>query len=246
MHTVTPPPIVDLKEFTLMPGAAAHGLVSVNLTIEEAYLWRIDTPDPAQARLLLRALATLERPDRGRYHFKGELLDFSDYRHLLPVKRRIAYISSDAALISNRTLRENLLLGRFYHENSLEIRLDDRIRVLIDCFDLADKLEIRAARLSQLDRRIAICIREIAKEPDLLLIYRPEDMIDHQRFDPFVEHLESTAADTLGGLVFSNDEAFLERFTNCRLKLNKGQLEVAASYADAADQERPPSGSAPL
>jgi ABC-type lipoprotein export system ATPase subunit len=171
-------------------------------------------------------LATLERPKAGRYQFRGEPLDFSDYRNLLPVKRRIAYISSDATLISNRTLRENLLLGRFYHENSLEIRLDDRIRVLIDGFDLADKLEVRAARLSQLDRRIAICIREIAKEPELLLLYRPEEMVDHQRFEPFVEHLESTASGTLAGLVLSYDDAFIERFTNRRLTLNQGHLQV--------------------
>jgi ABC-type sulfate/molybdate transport systems ATPase subunit len=202
----------------------------VNLTIGEGECWQIDTPNPAEALVLLRAVATLERPAAGSYHFKGERLDFSDYRNLLPIKRRIAYVASDATLISNRTLRENLLLGRFYHENSLEIRLDERIRVLIDSFGLADKLEIRAAQLSHLDRRIAICIREIAKEPELLLLYRPEEMIDHQRLQPFIEHLAEALAeaslDTLAGLVLSFDPAFIERFTNRRLVLKQGCLEV--------------------
>ncbi|MDJ0781257.1 MAG: ATP-binding cassette domain-containing protein [Desulfosarcinaceae bacterium] len=218
--------IARLSGYTLWLPAEAKGLTDVDLTINEGEFWQIDTTSPAEARLLLRAMATLERPTSGDYHYKEQRLDFSDYRHLLPIKRRIAYISSDATLVSNRTLRENLLLGRFYHENSLEIRLDDRIRILIDSFALADKLEIRAAQLSQLDRRIAICIREIAKEPELLLLYRPEEMIDHQRFEPFVDHLEAASRDTIAGLVFSYDQAFIERFTNRRLTLQEGILRV--------------------
>lgn len=218
--------IVTLKDYTLWTQAEGRGISAVDLAVGGGEIWQIDTKDPAEARLLLRAMATLERPREGTYRFKGHLLDFSDYRKLLPVKRRIAYISSDATLISNRTLRENLLLGRFYHENSLEIRLDDRIRVLIDTFGLADKLELRAAQLSHLDRRIAICIREIAKEPELLLLYRPEEMIDHQRFEPFIQHLEATPTESFAGLVLSYDGAFIERFTNRRLTLNHGRLQI--------------------
>jgi ABC-type ATPase involved in cell division len=224
-------PIVNLKDYSLRLPDENAGLEAVNLTICEKEFWQIDTPNPAEARLLLRAVATLERPAAGSYHFMGERLNFSDYRHLLPIKKRIAYVASDATLISNRTLRENLLLGRFYHENSLEIRLDERIRVLIDSFDLADKLEIRAAQLSHLDRRIAICIREIAKEPALLLLYRPEEMIDYQRLQPFVEHLEEASSDTPAGLVLSYDPAFIERFTNRRLTLEKGRLDTVGVKA---------------
>jgi ABC-type ATPase involved in cell division len=223
-------PIVSLKDYSLQVPAASGGLTAVNLTIRKGEFWQIDTPNPAEALVLLRAVATLERPTAGSYHFNGEPLDFSDYRNLLPIKRRIAYIASDATLISNRTLRENLLLERFYYENSLEIRLDERIRVLIDSFDLADKLEVRAAQLSHLDHRIAICIREITKEPELLLLYRPEEMIDHQRFQPFVEHLAAASSDTPAGLVLSYDPTFTERFINRRLRLQQGRLEVDESY----------------
>ncbi len=226
MSSQTAENIVTLKDYTLWTQAEGSGISAVDLVVDGGEIWQIDTNEPAEARLLLRAMATLERPLAGTYRFKGHLLDFSDYRKLLPVKRRIAYISSDATLISNRTLRENLLLGRFYHENSLEIRLDDRIQVLIDTFGLADKLELRAAQLSHLDRKIAICIREIAKEPELLLLYRPEEMIDHQRFEPFIQHLEATPTESFAGLVLSYDGAFIKRFTNRRLTLNGGRLQI--------------------
>ena len=227
MPTHSSEKIVALEDYTLWTEVENRGITAADLAVGQGEIWRIDTRDPAEARLLLRAVATLESPLVGSYRFKGQLLDFSDYRKLLPIKRRIAYISSDATLISNRTLRENLLLGRFYHENSLEIRLDERIRVLIDTFGLEDKLELRAAQLSQLDRRIAICIREIAKEPELLLLYRPEEMIDYRRFEPFVEHLEDAAAtETLAGLVLSYDQGFIDRFTNRRLTLDEGRLQM--------------------
>ena len=226
MSSYTAEKIVRLDDYTLWTQAEGIGISAVDLIVSEGEIWQIGTRDPATARLLLRAVATLERPQAGTYRFRGHLLDFSDYPKLLPIKRRIAYISSDATLISNRTLWENLLLGRFYHENSLEIRLDDRIQVLIDTFGLADKLELRAAQLSHLDRRIAICIREIAKEPELLLLYRPEEMIDHHRFEPFVRHLEATSTESFAGLVFSCDRVFNERFTNRRLTLNDEHLQM--------------------
>ena len=72
---------------------------------------RSDSSD--DARLFLRALATLVYPVQGTYRYKGSVLDFSDYRRLLPLKRKVGYIASDTAMLSNRTIRENLLLRRY-------------------------------------------------------------------------------------------------------------------------------------
>jgi len=43
----------------------------------------------------------------------------------LPIKRKIGYISSDLALISNRTLLDNLLLLKTYFEDTLSEELPD-------------------------------------------------------------------------------------------------------------------------
>jgi hypothetical protein len=62
-------------------------------------------------------------------------------------------------------------------------------------------------------------------------------MIDHQRFEPFVRHLEATATDSFAGLVLSYDGAFIERFTNRRLTLKEGRLQMETAPMATAPME---------
>jgi hypothetical protein len=66
----------------------------------------------------------------GTYRFNGEMVNLKDYRQCLAVKRQIGYVAADAAMISNRTIRENLLLTRFYYENDLTIDIDQKTEAL--------------------------------------------------------------------------------------------------------------------
>ncbi len=86
----------------------AKGLPLLISVISAGDVCSLTSDNADDANLFLRALATLEVPASGEYFFQGERLDFSSYVNLLPYKRRIGYISPEASLIGNRTLRENL------------------------------------------------------------------------------------------------------------------------------------------
>ena len=122
-----------------------------SLTLGDVVSLSTDSGDDALT--FLKALATLIQPLQGEYCYKQEVLDFSSYKNLLDTKKNIGFITSHAALISNRTVRENLLLMRAYYTNSTSDELDQHTQELCQLFSLEDKLELRPAALTDNDYR---------------------------------------------------------------------------------------------
>ena len=179
--------------------------------------------------MFLRALATLERPDKGVYRFMGKSLDFSDYRKLLPCKKKIGYIASDSALLSNLTIRENLLFMRSYFENSLLLTIDENIAELCRIFDIQDKLDLHPAELNPLDLQSAILIRELTKSPDVVLFEYPEDFIGHTKFNLFVEILKNMLLSKLPVVFISGLKDFIEEFSTKKILITDGYLSTVTA-----------------
>jgi ABC-type polar amino acid transport system ATPase subunit len=183
-----------------------------------------DSPD--QAHMFLKVLAMLVKPVSGDFYFKDKKVDFSDYRNLLPCKKKIGYIASDSAMIGNISIRENLLYTRYYFENSLSLSLDETTKKLCKNFGIYDKLDIRPGRLRNVDLRIAIAIREFVKSPDILLLERPEDFIGHAYFVFFAEVLRDMVLTKMPLVFISYDKDFIEEFSNKKIFLTDGTSDI--------------------
>ena len=144
----TPIPIIDITDLErISPGMSGHDDAH-RLAVASGDVIAVFTDSPAGGRHLLRILATLEQTERGQYRFNGKPVDLKDYRQCLAVKRQIGYVAPDAAMISNRTLRENLLLTRFYSENDLTIDIDETVGSLCRGAGLSQMLNRRPSVLS--------------------------------------------------------------------------------------------------
>lgn len=216
--------MIELIDYTVAPERAGKGIRDVNFSLSKGDLCAIRTDSPADAGTFLKALATLAHPEKGVYRFEGSILDFSDYRSLLPVKKRIGYIASDAAMISNRTIRDNLLLMRQYYENSLDVVLDKASEDLCRNFELDHLLDLRPGELTPSALRRAIAIRELAKSPSLLFIEYPEDYIGLAHLDLFSETLGALPLSEMAVAIVSDDERFLDMFANTQVTLSEGKL----------------------
>ena len=162
--------IIELREYAHAPTGRGKGLqkFSFSLSPGDAFSLHADRID--DAHLFLRALATLEPPEEGTYLFKDDALDFTKSSQLLPVRRSIAYLGTDASLIGNRTLRTNLLFGRYYHENRLDLELNDDVLSMCRLLGIEDKLDLRPAQVALEDARAAVIVREMTKGAEVLLI----------------------------------------------------------------------------
>jgi len=216
----------ELSDFVVHSEMGKGRLYIEQLTLSEGEFCSIRSDSPDDTHLFLRALASLAYPVSGVYRHRGNTLDFSDYRRLLAFKQHIGYIASDAAMLSNRTIRENLLLMRFYDENSLSLALDENAWALCCQFNIQEKLDFRPADLDPVDLRAAITIRELTKSPELMLIERPEWFVGHRRFDLFTGHLEALTQAGCSVVCFSNDQDFVARFSTRTIIIENGMISA--------------------
>jgi len=216
--------LIELSDYCLNPIGTGNGLNNSYFALSSGDACSMQTDSTDDAHIFLKALATLVRPVSGTYRFTGKTIDFSDYRELLPFKKKIGYIGQDSAMISNRTVRENLLLMRFYFENSVSITLDENVLKFFKLFDLEDKLDLRPGELRPVDLRNAIAIRELTKSFDVLLLDRPENYFGFKSFYIFNEILENTLEAGHAVVFFSRDRNFIETFSNRKILIAGGTL----------------------
>jgi ABC-type iron transport system FetAB ATPase subunit len=162
--------ILELKDYAHAPTGRGKGLQKFSFSLSQGDAFSLHADRIDDAHLFLRALATLEPPEEGTYFFKNEALDFTKSRRLLPVRSKIAYLGTDAALIGNRTLRTNLLLGRYYHENKLDLELSDDVLSMCRLLGIEEKLDLRPAQVALEDVRAAVIVREMTKGAEVYLI----------------------------------------------------------------------------
>jgi ABC-type sugar transport system ATPase subunit len=216
--------LIELSDYCLNATGSGNGLKNFYFTLSDGDICSIQTDSSDDAHNFLKALATLVYPVNGAYRFLGEAVNFSDYRELLPIKKKIGYIGQDSAMISNRTVRENMLLMRYYFENSLSLVLDENASKLCKMFNLQDKLDLRPGDLRPVDLRIAIAIRELSKSVDVLLLDRPEDYFGYNKFALFKEIIRDIIESGPAVVFFSHDLNFIETFSNMKILIKGGTL----------------------
>ncbi len=223
----TATPIIDITRLTLStPGKSEHDRAS-RLVVARGDVIALVTDSPTDGRYLLRILATLAQPQQGEYHFKGKIVDLKDYRQCLAVKRRIGYVAPDAAMISNRTLRENLLLTRFYFENNLTIDIDPTIDQLVRGANLSPMLNRRPSVMNDRELLKAIAIREMGKMPAVMLIDRPENFIEISEDDRIFNHLKNMVRSGTAVVFISTNNA-MNRLANRQLTVAGGGIHTTA------------------
>ena len=219
--------LVELTDYSFNSKKTGRPFKPFDFAMAHGDVVSISTDSADDALTFLNALATLIRPLRGEYRYKQKILDFSNYGNLLEVKKNIGFITSHAALISNRTVRENLLLMKTYYTNSLSSQLDPHTQELCRLFSLEDKLEVRPDALTDHDYRFAITVRELIKAPEILLLEYPEKFIGIANLEAFNDIL----FDMLGGEVciafLSEYQNFIETFSKRELVISEGALQEA-------------------
>ena len=218
--------LINLVDYTIDYQNEDCSLDKLNFAISQGDSFAIIADSPDRAHIFLKALAMLVKPVSGEFYFKDKKVDFSDYRNLLPCKKKIGYIASDSAMISNITVMENLLYMRYYFENSLSLSLDERTDKLCRIFNIHDKLDMYPESLCSIDLKTAIAIRELTKSPDVLLLERPEDLMGHASFDLFKEVLRDIVLNKFPVVFISYDRNFIEEFSNRKIFLKGGTLDI--------------------
>jgi molybdate transport system permease protein len=188
--------------------------------------------------MLLRCVAGLERPDRGRVALNERILFDGDRKVNLPAReRRIGMLFQHYSLFPHRTVKENIAFGlRELPEGEQE----RRIAALVERTHIGGLENRYPQQMSGGEQQRAALARALAIEPEALLLDEPLSALDTHLRSQMEAELQSTfeqfARPSL--LVTHNiEEAY--RLGEQLLVLTKGK--VAAFGAKDEIFRRPPS-----
>ena len=222
---------IEITDYVLAPHGPGCCLPPFNLTVDPGQTLAVHGDKPEEISFFLRALATLEPPVSGSYRFFGQPLDFSDYRRLLPFRRKISYMGRNSALVSNLSIRDNLMLEKAYFGNSRQPPLSEEIGRLCEVFNLSDKLDDRPAALNPLNLKAAIAIRELTKASQIIIMDGPEVLLGHPKFAYFIERIKSMTLDGAPFVFFTEDPGFIKAFAGREISIRSGCMSEKSAVA---------------
>jgi sulfate transport system ATP-binding protein len=151
-------------------------LDGVDLSIESGELFALLGPSGCGKTTLLRVIAGLEFPDRGRVRFEGRDVTALDAR-----KRHVGFVFQHYALFNHLTVFENVAFGlrvRRWWKRPRRAELKRRVGELLELVQLGDLAMRHPAQLSGGQRQRVALARALAVEPAILLLDEPFGALD--------------------------------------------------------------------
>ncbi|HVB55024.1 MAG TPA: sulfate/molybdate ABC transporter ATP-binding protein [Candidatus Acidoferrales bacterium] len=195
-------------------------------------------PSGAGKTMLLRCIAGLERPDRGRIVLNGRvLLDGKNHIQISARERRVGMLFQHYALFPHRTLGDNIAFGIRHLPREEQSR---RVAMLLARTHITG-LEHRYPReVSGGEQQRAALARALAIEPQALLLDEPLSALDtHLRSQMEAQLQETFAAYSRPALLVTHNIEEAYRLSDQLLVLSRGR--VAAMGAKERIFRCPPS-----
>lgn len=165
---------------------------------------------------LIRMIAGLEKPDKGRIAIGDQIL-FDNTQNLPPHRRRLGVVFQDARLFPHMNVAKNLTYGGdFDHER------------IVDLLGLNDLLHRMPARLSGGEAQRVALGRALMSDPQMLLLDEPLAALDSARKAEILPYFERLR-DELGlpMIYVSHSIREVARLANSVVVLEHGKVALA-------------------
>ena len=157
-------------------------------------------PSGAGKSSLLRIIAGLVRPDRGRIELAGRCVFDSARRLQVPAhKRRIGYVFQRARLFAHLNVRHNLGYGAWF---AREKPGRARFEQVVDMLDIGPLLDRRVTGLSGGEQQRVAIGRALLSNPAVLLLDEPLASLDVARRQEVLPYIERLSAQSELPIVF--------------------------------------------
>lgn len=161
-------------------------LKGLNLEIEKGEFCVLLGPSGSGKSTLLNIIGGIDVADEGSIIIEGEQLeDMTEKKLSLYRRKHLGYIFQMYNLIPNLTVRENIEVGAYLSDRSLDV--DELIRTL-EIYEHRNKLPNQISGGQQ--QRTAIG-RAIVKNPDILLCDEPTGALDYRTSKEILKLIET-------------------------------------------------------
>lgn len=180
---------------------------------------------------LLQLIAALELPKIGDYYINDCSVRDMTFEEFLPTRLKIGYSFDYGGLLSNRTLRDNLLLPLLYHRLVPTKQAHQKVNSLIDMFDFAKFADERPAHVPGRLRKLTCLLRSVVHEPQLLVMDDPFVGLGHETSEKFIAHLKELRQNDKVQNIFlsSYDDQLCQKLNPVVIHIDAGQIYQTVS-----------------
>ena len=160
-------------------------LKGIDLYVEQGEFWVLLGPSGSGKSTLLNIIGGIDQADSGDICIRGErMADMKEKKLTLYRRKHLGYIFQMYNLIPNLTVRENVEVGAYLSEKSLDV---DELLHTLGLYDHRNKLPNQLSGGQQ--QRTAIG-RAIVKNPDILLCDEPTGALDYNTSKEILKLIE--------------------------------------------------------
>jgi ABC-type lipoprotein export system ATPase subunit len=199
-----------------------------NLSLEKHRGYLIAGPIEKANVFLLNVIGGIQPPQyhhqQARVLFQGLDMYESGERVIKEIKKKIAFVFCEGTLVSNLTIKENLLLPLRYHYPGFDdAAVMEKINGDFNYFGIPDVLEKRPAEISYDVRKKLAFIRVSLQEPELILMDKPFFNLDEHERDRVIRYLENLKSKGITFIIFSRCVSVLEPLIDKAILLEEGK-----------------------
>ncbi|HNX37675.1 MAG TPA: hypothetical protein PKI15_04880 [Candidatus Cloacimonadota bacterium] len=193
------------------------GLQDFDLLLDIDRTLVINSTDEKRAKAILNAIIGLDEVIAGSLTIDGKTVE--EYIGDQPVVSVFGYVFDEGIMLSNLTLRENLLLPyRMIRDKTADDNFDEEIVAWFKFFKLEADLDSRPDFVNPALLKILGFIRPLLFSPELLLIDNPYYLLSQEQRKAVLNALNELRKDHKM-LILSTDDDFTKGFADRTLTL---------------------------
>ena len=194
-------------------------LRGIDISIEKGEICVLLGPSGSGKSTLLNIIGGIETPDSGKITIHGETIGEMNEKNLTLYRRKhLGYIFQMYNLIPNLNIKENVEVGAYLSDNSLDV--DDLLKTL-GLYEHRHKLPNQLSGGQQ--QRTAIG-RAVVKNPDILLCDEPTGALDYHTSKEILKLLEDVSRKYGNTVVMVTHNDALQNMADRVVKLRDGKI----------------------
>lgn len=211
--------IQDLKKSFGQGEAKTEVLKGINFSVEKGEICVLLGPSGSGKSTLLNIIGGIDSADRGYISINGEKTADMNEKALTNYRRRhLGYVFQMYNLIPNLNVKENIEVGAYLSDKSLDI---DELLKTLGLYEHRHKLPNQLSGGQQ--QRTAIG-RAIVKNPDILLCDEPTGALDYNTSKEILKLIEDVNQKYGNTVIMVTHNDAIKNMADRVIKLRDGQI----------------------